>query len=119
MAYALVLDNKVVDIVEETFDVHESMTFHTAPEGCKIDWELVEGEIIDPDPKTPEQIAEEKLHDLRLARTTKLRKSDWTQFPDVPESTRLVWQTYRQELRDITNTYTSLSDVVWPEKPGT
>ena len=83
--------------------------------GCSN--ELVEGEIIDPDPKTPEQIAEEKLHDLRLARTTKLRKSDWTQFPDVPESTRLVWQTYRQELRDITNTYTSLEDVVWPEKP--
>lgn len=117
MAYALVLDDKVVDIVDETFDVHESMTFHVAPEGCKIDWELVDGEIIDPNPKTPEQIAEEKLRDLRLARTTKLRKSDWTQFPDVPESTRLAWQLYRQTLRDITDQYTSLEDVVWPTKP--
>jgi hypothetical protein len=25
--------------------------------------------------------------------------------------------TYRQALRDITQTYTSLSDVIWPEKP--
>jgi hypothetical protein len=24
---------------------------------------------------------------------------------------------YRQALRDITDTYTSLEDVVWPEKP--
>lgn len=25
---------------------------------------------------------------------------------------------YRQALRDITNTYTSLDDVVWPTKPS-
>jgi hypothetical protein len=25
--------------------------------------------------------------------------------------------TYRQALRDITDTYSSLDDVVWPEKP--
>ena len=118
MAYALVLDNKVVDIVEETFDVHESMTFHVAPEGCKIDWELIDGEIVDPDPKTPEQIAEEKLRDLRLARTTKLRKCDWTQFADIPEETKSLWQPYRQALRDITNTYTSLEDVIWPDPPA-
>jgi hypothetical protein len=28
-----------------------------------------------------------------------------------------AWKTYRQSLRDITDTYTSLDDVVWPEKP--
>ena len=117
MAYALVLDNKVVDIVEETFDVHESMSFHLAPDGCEIDWELIGGNIVNPNPKTPEQIAEEQLRDLRLTRTAKLRKCDWTQFPDVPESTRVAWQAYRQALRDITNTYTSIDDVVWPEKP--
>lgn len=117
MAYALVFDNKVVDIVEETFDVHESMTFHTAPEGCQINWELIDGEIVDPDPKTPEQIAEEKLRDLRIARNSKLRNCDWTQFPDVAESTRLAWQPYRQALRDITDTYTSNEEVIWPTKP--
>lgn len=117
MAYALVLNNKVVDIVEETFDVHESMTFHTAPAECTVDWELIGGEIVDPDPQTPEQIAEEKLRDLRISRDSKLRKCDWTQFPDVNEETQLAWRTYRQALRDITNTYTSLEDVVWPTKP--
>lgn len=60
---------------------------------------------------------QEPLRKLRKQRNYLLTKCDWTQFPDVPESTRLAWQTYRQELRDITDTYTSLDDVVWPTKP--
>lgn len=58
-----------------------------------------------------------KLDQLRVERDKKLAESDWTQQLDVPEATRLAWQPYRQTLRDITNTYTSLDDVVWPEKP--
>lgn len=54
---------------------------------------------------------------LRRMRNSKLTQCDWTQFPDVPESTRLAWQPYRQALRDITNTYSNLQDVVWPTKP--
>lgn len=54
---------------------------------------------------------------LRHERRRKLRECDWTQFPDVPEATRTAWQSYRQALRDITDTYTSLDDVVWPSKP--
>lgn len=65
--------------------------------------------------------AEEKqfyqLIDLRNRRNQLLAESDWTQILDIPEATRLAWQPYRQALRDITNTYTSLEDVVWPTKP--
>lgn len=57
------------------------------------------------------------LRDLRNVRNALLTQTDWTQQGDVPESTRLGWQDYRQALRNITNTYASLNDVVWPEKP--
>ena len=62
----------------------------------------------------PEEIA---LQNLRNERNRLLVESDWTQLPDVPEETKNAWQTYRQELRDITKTYQSLDTVVWPTKP--
>lgn len=68
--------------------------------------------------KLAELTAEEPLKELRRRRTYLLQQCDWTQFPDVPEATRTAWQTYRQQLRDITNTYSSLDDVVWPTKPS-
>lgn len=57
------------------------------------------------------------LDNLRRERNKLLVESDWTQLPDIPESTKNAWQTYRQGLRDITETYSSLDDVVWPDKP--
>ena len=62
----------------------------------------------------PEEIA---LQNLRNERNRLLVETDWTQLPDVPEETKNAWQTYRQELRDITKTYQSLDTVVWPTKP--
>jgi hypothetical protein len=62
----------------------------------------------------PEEIA---LQNLRDERNRLLVETDWTQLPDVPEATKNAWQTYRQELRDITKTYKSLDTVVWPTKP--
>jgi len=59
--------------------------------------------------------------DIRDKRNNWLLNSDWTQLPDVPESTRLAWQAYRQELRDITSTDEFINDpinVVWPTEPG-
>ena len=58
------------------------------------------------------------LVDLRTERNIRIAQTDWTQFPDVPEETRTLWKPYRQALRDITITYQSLNDVVWPTKPS-
>lgn len=46
---------------------------------------------------------------LRSLRNSLLQKSDWTQIPDnsLSEEVRLLWRTFRQYLRDITN------DVDW------
>ena len=52
---------------------------------------------------------------LRRERNSRLAETDWWANSDL---TMTAEQTaYRQALRDITDTYTSLDDVVWPTKP--
>ena len=65
------------------------------------------------------QKTNDKLLDLRQVRDAKLAESDWTQGADSPltDSKKTEWATYRQSLRDITDSATSLDDVSWPEKP--
>jgi|DEB0MinimDraft_3_1074331.scaffolds.fasta_scaffold34772_3 hypothetical protein len=63
------------------------------------------------------RVENEKIVKLREVRNAKLAETDWTQGRDVTLANDADWQTYRQALRDITDTYTSLDDVVWPEKP--
>ena len=53
---------------------------------------------------------------LRVERNKKLASTDHWAYQDTPDMTQ-AQSDYRQALRDITNTYTSLSDVVWPTKP--
>jgi len=56
-----------------------------------------------------------KLAMFRATRNRMLKDTDWWVLPDrTPTQAQLD---YRQALRDITETYTSLDDVVWPEEP--
>ena len=91
---------------------------------------FVDGVIVD---MTDEEIAarqaEEKewadgaaarnLSSLREQRNRKLAECDWLIVMHKEKGTNIptAWKTYRQALRDITKDYTSLDDVVWPEKP--
>ena len=61
--------------------------------------------------------AELNLQEVRMIRNTKLAETDWTQNRDVTLSNDADWKTYRQALRDITDSATSLDDVTWPTKP--
>jgi hypothetical protein len=63
------------------------------------------------------RIEDEKINYLRKQRDVLLSKSDWTQSRDITLSNDADWKTYRQALRDITDSATSLDDVTWPEKP--
>ena len=69
--------------------------------------------------KYDELVAAEPLNQVREVRDAKLAQSDWTQGADSPltDSKKTEWATYRQALRDITDSATSLDDVTWPEKP--
>lgn len=63
----------------------------------------------------PPTEAEISLNNLRNLRNEKLVETDWWA---VADRTMTQEQTdYRQALRDITDTYSSLEDVVWPDKP--
>ena len=60
-------------------------------------------------------IAAEPLKLLREERDSLIAATDWWASSDL---TMTAEQTaYRQALRDITNAYSSLDDVVWPTKP--
>tara|TARA_R100000278_G_scaffold115754_2_gene94845 strand:- start:3145 stop:3516 length:372 start_codon:yes stop_codon:yes gene_type:complete len=59
---------------------------------------------------------------VRTIRNGLLEDSDWTQSPDSPLTTekKTEWATYRQALRDVPATNSSVTDidsVVWPTKP--
>ena len=59
--------------------------------------------------------AAEPLKLLREERNRKIAETDWWASSDLTMSAER--SAYRQALRDITDTYTSLDDVVWPTKP--
>lgn len=54
--------------------------------------------------------------EIRSIRNKLLRESDYTQLPDAPGD-RTVWIKYRQELRDITTSFSDPNKVIWPNKP--
>lgn len=56
---------------------------------------------------------------IRKKRNTLLSSCDWTQSLDspLPETKKQEWCSYRQALRDITSTYSTPSDVIWPVQP--
>lgn len=64
------------------------------------------------DPRTPET----QWPIVRAERNRKLQACDWTQLSDIPLETKMLWETYRQELRDITNQPDPFN-VIWPTKP--
>tara|TARA_A100000171_G_C2089576_1_gene123832 strand:+ start:643 stop:933 length:291 start_codon:yes stop_codon:yes gene_type:complete len=61
--------------------------------------------------------ADRDLAELREQRNSLLKDTDWTANSDVTMSDKM--RTYRQALRDITNTYQSMNDdgFAFPTKP--
>ena len=53
---------------------------------------------------------------VRANRDRLLADSDWTQVADAPVDQR-AWAVYRQQLRDIPQTFDNPDDVTWPEAP--
>lgn len=94
-------ENSVVKEVADDFVVPENM--HVT---------LVNDEIVVQEnvwPTVPD------IDHLRHVRNEKLKETDLWGLRDFPATDEQL--AYRQQLRDITDNYTSLNDVVWPEKP--
>jgi hypothetical protein len=108
MANALILNNKVVDVVDTKFEVAPSMTWVDCPADVQIGWDYDGSTFSDPNVKTSEEL----LDELRNERNQMLEATDYLALSDNTLTAEMA--TYRQALRDITVTYTSLDDVVWP-----
>lgn len=62
---------------------------------------------------------DEAEENIRERRDKLLSLCDWTQILDSPlsDENKIEWQTYRQELRDITDQSGFPADVTWPTQP--
>ena len=65
--------------------------------------------------KKNELVAAEPMRLLREERNVKLAETDWWALSDLTMTD--AQKKYRQDLRDITKSATSLDDVTWPENP--
>jgi len=76
-------------------------------------------QISDADETTINIRKEQKWEEIREQRNQLLSECDWTQFQDSPVtgSKLTEWQTYRQELRNIT-TQENPYNIIWPTKPS-
>ena len=77
-------------------------------EKAGITWGTVKIKLADLNDKEPIKL-------LREERNKLIAETDWWASSDLTMSTERT--AYRQALRDITKTYSSLDDVVWPNKP--
>jgi len=70
-----------------------------------------------------EKNLEQVYGQTRYKRNQLIASSDWTQVTDSPlsDSQKEAWRVYRQELRDIPDTFSTVeepNDVIWPTKPS-
>lgn len=65
--------------------------------------------------KVTELTAAEPMKALREERNRRIAETDWWASSDLTMTAEQ--STYRQALRDITDSATSLDDVTWPTKP--
>jgi len=90
-------------------------------------YKVVNGEYIE---LTADELAERAadaeaadldMNHVRGQRDGQLRGTDWTQIGDAAlgDHTAEEWATYRQSLRDLPQTYSRVSEVVWPNDPPT
>ena len=78
------------------------------PDNWGVSWTTVAA-------KKAELDAAEPMKLLREERNRRIAETDWWALADLTMS-QAQWN-YRQALRDITKSYSSLDDVVWPTKP--
>lgn len=101
--YALYSDAAGINGKDGTFTVVDSNG-----DSVSIDMASVEAKAV-------ELHTAELLDELRAERNKRLAETDHYGLSDQSMSTEM--STYRQNLRDITDTYSTLDTVVWPTKP--
>lgn len=83
-------------------------------DGVGIGWSYIGGEFV-----APEENLDEAWEEVRKERDQLLADCDWVVIKSKECGTNIPtsWKTYRQELRDITSTFSSPDEVVFPDPP--
>ena len=89
-------------------DANGSAIESDSPSDWGVTWSQVSA-------KKDELVAAEPMRLLRAERDRKLADTDWWATSDRTMTDAQT--TYRQALRDVPASYSSLDDVVWPTKP--
>ena len=74
--------------------------------------------ITDVDAETLQERQAQKAASIRDDRNKLLQECDWSQSRDISDEIALLWQPYRQQLRDITTQSGFPFEIVWPTKPA-
>ena len=122
---ALIHDDKVVDIKEQSYEVHPSMSWIECPNDIRIGF-FYDGKTFKSDEQTPEEIIKIRMIQLREIRDSLLSETDWTTISDNDLSwlEKRKWKKYRKQLRNFPidaekqlkeNAYCR---IVWPTKPS-
>ena len=82
-----------------------------------LEW-VAEGNTADAADTPPTPTLDQQWAIVRADRDLRLKETDWTQTPDVPQETIWKWKTYRQDLRDIPQKQTDPNNITWPTKPS-
>jgi hypothetical protein len=95
------------------------MTIHPLDDGLPIYGDS--GDIIDPDERYAffDGLISEKLNMVRTERNRRLAECDWVVTMHKEKGTNIPaeWKTYRQALRDITESFDNDTEIIWPTKP--
>jgi len=83
---------------------------------CSSDGNVVSWDASSVATKETELQAAEDLSQLRVERDRLIAETDWWMFSDTATATQAQLD-YRQALRDITKSYSNLTDAVFPTKP--
>lgn len=114
-----------VDIDFEDSGEYETVSYCARPGGgglCDLIIDDIlnnkfKGKITNYKYPTAAELEQEKINEIKVERDRLLAESDWTQLPDVPDTTKAKWSSYRQKLRDLPKQPGFPNDVVWPTKP--
>jgi hypothetical protein len=98
------------DIIEITAEQHQQFLHGMNMQNKEL--VLSEGNLV-----LQDRVVVITWEQIRSRRNNLLTSSDYTQMADWPGD-KTAWATYRQALRDLTQTYTNAADVIWPTAPG-
>ena len=108
--FALIHNDKIIEIKENTYPVHESLTWIDAPQGAEVGDGYVDGQLVKPQAPTV------TWEDIRAERNYLLAQTDWHITYATEKGTAVPQNVldYREKLRNIPQDFATPEEVIFP-----